>query len=772
MNMSYHFKKNFLMIISILNTIAFCFYFGSEIASGTSITGIIYFILAVVNALAPFILLKFFEEKVSFYFLSVFFAIDSFISINIPLYLIGIISLVVSLLPCDKEKISLAKIIKRHPLFASFTIIISGMSFLQSSSVLEYLGDSLYGFDMLGELIASVFIFGLIMLSRKKKIVYQNNGAIQDALMVSLPFIIFIIYLAVGLLSVNIASGNALITIDEIVITIIFYLAVGFFEEFLIRGMVLNILIEKFGNDRRGIWKSVILSSTFFGLIHFVNILTGASWQGVLIQMIAATFIGIYLASIYLRSGSVWTTVLLHGIYDLVISIPTFFVTDEIVDTIVQYAESISNYSWASALFAAIYVLLALFLLRKKKMADVVAIREGKYIYDKHDDLAKVIVVIFISSFVALFSYSIFNSFMSLRHLADRAYQRITMNGDHSYQYSLPFVNGELTYENMSDEMRLLLAIKNLEDDDFEYSHSISDAEDEVKDQAIITYVKEEKVEKSLQEIFGQKSSFQAVDVDISHKTTCSFESQQKRYVCTTTNNDQDDNIKIYSNISEINLESGTEIEYSVYYLVEDLNTNTLYTDIDLKTVLAYDTTIKDLTGDVTYDENDDKNTEFWKAIMDAMGEIPTYRLTFKSDSLMENVSFQKSEFIFDSVTNVINKEENIADSTYQYDTQNYHFIFNKKDFSILEEKNRTSLVKNGIIQLKIEQVASDDWLPKYKNSNGRVTFGNNEYAVNKNEYLIYKNNFYIIEMNESTDKKLRDSLIDVLNTLQFKDHG
>ena len=60
------------------------------------------------------------------------------------------------------------------------------------------------------------------------------------------------------------------------------------------------------------------------------------------------------ISAIYLRSGSVWIVALLHGFYDIVVSIPSFFDVKEIVDVSSEYGDTISNYSWGNLVIGLI----------------------------------------------------------------------------------------------------------------------------------------------------------------------------------------------------------------------------------------------------------------------------------------------------------------------------------------------------------------------------------------------------------------------------------
>ena len=148
-----------------------------------------------------------------------------------------------------------------------------------------------------------------------------------------------------------------------IIIVIIEQIFVGVFEEFLVRGLMLNVLLEKIHNDRfKGKITAVILSSLFFGAIHLLNLFsTPQMLNATIAQVFYATFIGVFLGALYLRTNNIWVVVFYHAIYDIVSELPIIFheiPIQEIVD--ISVSDAI-----ITAAFASIFVFVGLFLSRK-----------------------------------------------------------------------------------------------------------------------------------------------------------------------------------------------------------------------------------------------------------------------------------------------------------------------------------------------------------------------------------------------------------------------
>jgi membrane protease YdiL (CAAX protease family) len=85
----------------------------------------------------------------------------------------------------------------------------------------------------------------------------------------------------------------------------VFFLLVGFFEEFLLRGYSQFTLTRAIG-----FWPSAVVLSSVFGLIHLQN--AGEQWPGLL----AAAVIGLFFCLTLQRTGSLWFAVGFHMAWD------------------------------------------------------------------------------------------------------------------------------------------------------------------------------------------------------------------------------------------------------------------------------------------------------------------------------------------------------------------------------------------------------------------------------------------------------------------------
>lgn len=83
-------------------------------------------------------------------------------------------------------------------------------------------------------------------------------------------------------------------------------------EELMFRGLLLDIL------GPLGVRRAVLLTSVLFGASHLVNLVSGAFPPFVAMQVAVTTAGGVAFAAIRLRTGSLWSVLVLHWIVDII----------------------------------------------------------------------------------------------------------------------------------------------------------------------------------------------------------------------------------------------------------------------------------------------------------------------------------------------------------------------------------------------------------------------------------------------------------------------
>lgn len=89
-------------------------------------------------------------------------------------------------------------------------------------------------------------------------------------------------------------------------------LTVGLFEELIFRGVLFSVLAGTFTNDRKGLWKTYVVSSVIFGVSHLLN---GFS-MGTLLQVGYTILTGGLFAFCLLKTKNILFPALIHGIYN------------------------------------------------------------------------------------------------------------------------------------------------------------------------------------------------------------------------------------------------------------------------------------------------------------------------------------------------------------------------------------------------------------------------------------------------------------------------
>lgn len=91
----------------------------------------------------------------------------------------------------------------------------------------------------------------------------------------------------------------------------------GIWEEATFRGLPIAYLMRQMKSANRIPW-AVVLTSAAFGLMHGSNALLGADVGSTVVQVAASFGVGVFFAAVYLRSGNLWPSILLHFTQDII----------------------------------------------------------------------------------------------------------------------------------------------------------------------------------------------------------------------------------------------------------------------------------------------------------------------------------------------------------------------------------------------------------------------------------------------------------------------
>ena len=147
----------------------------------------------------------------------------------------------------------------------------------------------------------------------------------------------------------------------------------GFLEELGFRGFLLSALLAVW-KDKNRFLPAALVSGLVFGLVHGTNVFSGADPGQTLLQVIGTVFIGIFLAALYIRSGTLWPVFFYHTAQDI---LAIAFSPEVEQSGIVTGAVTWVNYVDLGT--SVLLGMAGIWLLRKAKTGEIRALWDGKW---------------------------------------------------------------------------------------------------------------------------------------------------------------------------------------------------------------------------------------------------------------------------------------------------------------------------------------------------------------------------------------------------------
>lgn len=158
----------------------------------------------------------------------------------------------------------------------------------------------------------------------------------------------------------------------KILIALLTALTPGFVEEMAFRGLgVANFMrIAKSGKDIKLIFW---LSSVIFGLVHIMNINAGGAVVASLIQSVYAIGVGMLFCAVFLRTGSLWPSIIAHTTVDFM----EFMRGDLAQSGGVMVGLGVGD--WITIAASGLAVVIAIILMNKKHDEEIIALWSKKW---------------------------------------------------------------------------------------------------------------------------------------------------------------------------------------------------------------------------------------------------------------------------------------------------------------------------------------------------------------------------------------------------------
>lgn len=239
-----------------------------------------------------------------------------------------------------------------------------------------------YGHSMLGEFIVGIYALLVLIIFGYVGILKEKGTSGIKTFFTGGYFIGYIMLQLVAQLYVQAMYGNT--SHVEPVITIIFFTAtmflVGWTEEILFRGVILNMFLDAFPKTKGGILGAIILNGVLFGGLHMTNFFSGVDLESAAVQSITAGMLGIIFATVYARTRNIWFVIFAHAAVDFVALIGSgFFGAGTEID-------SIDNMSWMNLISVPILLIPAIVLLRKSKLAEMEQRANGMVVFETYEE--------------------------------------------------------------------------------------------------------------------------------------------------------------------------------------------------------------------------------------------------------------------------------------------------------------------------------------------------------------------------------------------------
>lgn len=152
-------------------------------------------------------------------------------------------------------------------------------------------------------------------------------------------------------------------------------LMAGCFEESVFRGIAGSYLMRQWPGEK-GILKTMVTTSILFGLIHAVNLISGAPLGATIVQILNAFGMGMFLCAIFLRSGSLWPGIIIHTLFDAI----AFTDVSNISESGVITSDFAASWSDMIAFaFIALSIAVGLYLVRPSVCGDIARIWKKKW---------------------------------------------------------------------------------------------------------------------------------------------------------------------------------------------------------------------------------------------------------------------------------------------------------------------------------------------------------------------------------------------------------
>lgn len=262
------------------------------------------------------------------------------------------------------------KTIIKNPFVITVITLILFMGILKlpiNTTILETFDLSIQQSDNISRLLKNLVIIILAIYAINKLKLVDLSGLskqikLQNKFLILIPLYLVII----GVLSLLGTDLSGISAIDIMLLSLAM-ISVGFVEEFIFRGILQSVFLKEYSHRKNGILISIFLPAVLFGGIHLLN-LNMSNIAASISQAVYAFFIGATFGAILLKTNKLFPLAIIHGLIDIVFSIPTLLDDNVKVGELEQ--QNIGQ-AIGSMLIVLPLFIIGLFIIRKINLASV-----------------------------------------------------------------------------------------------------------------------------------------------------------------------------------------------------------------------------------------------------------------------------------------------------------------------------------------------------------------------------------------------------------------
>lgn len=292
--------------------------------------------------------------------------------------------------------------LKDNPLYSSLLLVIYGFGIgLCGNYLFKIVDEFVFGKEFICESLSLISVIILSIVMGKKSIYFKNYLNLFKSLLTGGVIFITSIIVLISQIFYGLNNYKNIASAKNIILICLLYLTLGFFEEILIRGIVLDTLLNKYDKTKKGIFSSILISSFVFGIIHFINLSFGLNIYAVIVQVIFCFIFGIYLGALYARTRNIYACSIIHGLWDLSTAICLIF------NLSIDDVNKVSSINIGILIIYIPIIFFGLFMLRKNKIEEIILLSNNKKCVNQKENILIFIGRILLLIFITIFCFII-----------------------------------------------------------------------------------------------------------------------------------------------------------------------------------------------------------------------------------------------------------------------------------------------------------------------------------------------------------------------------